>query len=77
VADRMPVSFWKLGFQNHSPGVYLSRISTERDSNSPTPLKMATMINVSILATDRAEARGKSLAIAAVMSFSNFHEGTP
>jgi hypothetical protein len=71
-ADRIPVSFWRLGFQNHSPGVYLSRINTERDSNSPMPLKMPIVTNVSMLASDPAEARGKSLAIAAVMSLSVF-----
>jgi hypothetical protein len=56
--------------QNQSPGVYLSRTNTERDSSRPRPLKIATVTNASIFATDVADARGRSLAIAAFTSFS-------
>src|SRR5216684_4435017 len=59
--------------QNHSPGMYWSRINTERDRSKPTPLNSATVTNVSMLAIDVADARGKIiLAIAAVMSLSKF-----
>ena len=59
--------------QNHSPGMYWSRINTERDRSKPTPLNSATVTNVSMLAIDVADARGRSLAIVALMSFSKFH----
>src|SRR3954469_20010244 len=62
-------------FQNHSPGVNLSRTSTERDRRRPTPQKIATETKASMLATDMAEARGKSLASAAVMSLSSLAGG--
>ena len=58
--------------QNHSPGMYWSRINTERDRSRPAPLKSATVTNVSMLAIDVADARGRNLAIAAVISISNF-----
>jgi hypothetical protein len=59
--------------QNHSPGMYWSRINTERDRSKPTPLNSATVTNVSMLVIDVADARGKIiLAIAAVMSLSKF-----
>jgi transketolase C-terminal domain/subunit len=44
---------------------------TDSDRSSPTPLKIATVSKLSMLAIDAAEARGKSLASAAVMSLSN------
>jgi hypothetical protein len=50
--------------------MYWSRIKTDSDNSSPTPLNNATLTNVSMLATNAAEARGRILAIAAVMSSS-------
>jgi hypothetical protein len=58
--------------QNQSPGGCWSRINTERDKRRPAPLNSATVTNVSMLAIDFADARGKSLAIAAVISLSKF-----
>jgi len=61
--------------QNHSPGMYWSRINTERDTSRPTPLNNATVTNESMLATDIADARGKSHAIAALMPVSKIFRG--
>ena len=61
--------------QNHSPGMYWSRTNTERDKNRPTPLNNATVTNESMLATDIADTRGKSHAIAALISFSKIFRG--
>jgi hypothetical protein len=58
--------------QNHSPGMYWSMIITERDKTRPAPLNSATVTTVSMLAIDVADARGRSLVIAAVMSLSKF-----
>ena len=42
----------------------------ESDRSRPTPLKMATERNVSMLPTEMPDARGRSLWIAALMSLS-------
>jgi hypothetical protein len=47
----------------------------DKDSSRPIPLNSAIVTKDSMLATDVAEARGRSLAIAAVMSFSKFSAG--
>ena len=59
----------QISVQNHSPGMYWSRINMERDRRRPIPLNRATVINASMLAIDVAEARGRSLAIAVFISF--------
>jgi hypothetical protein len=56
--------------QNHSPGIFWSRINTDNDSSRPTPLNNAIVTNDSMLAIDVVEARGSSHAIAAFMSIS-------
>ena len=61
--------------QNHSPGIYWSRINTERDRSSPRPLNSVTVTNASMSATEVADARGRSLAMAALMSLSKFLMG--
>ena len=45
-------------------------MTTDNESSRPIPLNSATVMNESMLATDVAEARGRSLAIAALMSLS-------
>ena len=46
-----------------------------QDSRRPIPLNSATVTNDSALASDVADARGRSHAIAAFMSFSKFSGG--
>jgi hypothetical protein len=55
--------------------MFWSRISTTRERSRPTRLNSATVTNESMSAIDVADARWKSLAIAAVMSVSKFFEG--
>jgi hypothetical protein len=71
IAPRGKFCYSGLG-QNHSLEIFLSRINTERDRSRPAPLNSATVTNVSMLAIVGADARGRNLAIAAVMSISKF-----
>jgi hypothetical protein len=62
--------------QNHSPGIFWSKINTDNDS-MPTPLNNATVANDSMLAIDVVEARGSSHAIVAFMSISKKLKNRP
>jgi hypothetical protein len=59
-----------MALQNHSPGIFWSRINTDKDNSRPTPLNSATVSNDSMLAIDVMEARGSSHAIVAFMLIS-------
>src|SRR5258708_10822040 len=52
--------------------MFWSRINTDKDRSRPRPLNRAFVTNASMLATDVEDARARSLAIAALMSFCKF-----
>ena len=53
--------------------MFWSRINTDKDRSRPRPLNRAIVTNASMLATDVEDARARSLAIVALMSFSKLH----